>query len=146
MYSHHYTVTYYVRSVLDSSAPSFKSHSLHLSLQTKKNDLESFYDYLDSDSKTEIEFGKSIDSFDKEIVFSKVPRKKYEIKTPVGYFRLDWLIVFDKDKVQFAYFVVEIKGSNSKMQLRKVEDIKIECPRKHFKAISSEEIQFDVVN
>ncbi|MCA9495846.1 MAG: restriction endonuclease subunit R, partial [Nanoarchaeota archaeon] len=77
------------------------------------------YDYLESDSKTEIEFGKSIDSFDKVMVFSKMPRKKYDIKTPVGSFSPDWLIVFDKDKVQYAYFVVETKGSNSKMQLRK---------------------------
>jgi len=79
-------------------------------------------------------------------VFSKLPKGEYVIYTPVGKFSPDWMIVFDKDKVKYAYFVIETKGSTRKLDLRGVERIKIECARKHFHAISDGKVKFDAVS
>lgn len=43
------------------------------------------------------------------------------------------------------YFVAETKDSMSSMQLRLVEESKIYCAREHFKAVSSENVVYDVV-
>ena len=44
------------------------------------------------------------------------------------------------------YFVAETKGSMSSMQLRLIEESKIHCAREHFKAISSGNVVYDVVD
>ena len=44
-----------------------------------------------------------------------------------------------------VYFVAETKGSESMLQLREIERIKIECARKHFEKISGGNLKFDVV-
>ncbi|MEO2263699.1 MULTISPECIES: hypothetical protein [Dorea] len=44
------------------------------------------------------------------------------------------------------YFVAETKDSMPSMQLRLVEESKIHCAREHFKAISSENVVYDVVD
>ena len=44
------------------------------------------------------------------------------------------------------YFVAETKGSMSSMQLRLIEETKIHCAREHFKAISSDNVVYDVVD
>jgi type III restriction enzyme len=41
--------------------------------------------------------------------------------------------------------VAETKGNISTMELREVESAKISCARKHFQAISSDKVKFDVV-
>jgi type III restriction enzyme len=56
------------------------------------------------------------------------------------------MIVFDKNKVKYAYFVAETKGSKSELDIRAVEKIKIKCAKKHFDVISDEKIKFDVVS
>lgn len=45
-----------------------------------------------------------------------------------------------------VYFVAETKGSMSSMDLRKIEESKIECARKFFKAITSDQVKYDVVD
>jgi len=44
----------------------------------------------------------------------------------------DWAIVFDKDKVRHIYFVAETKGSDSDMDIREIEKLKIHCASEHF--------------
>ena len=44
------------------------------------------------------------------------------------------------------YFVAETKGSMSSMQLRQIEESKIHCAREHFRAISSNNVVYDVVD
>ena len=44
------------------------------------------------------------------------------------------------------YFVAETKGSMDTMELRGIEDAKIHCAREHFKAISGEDVVYDVVD
>lgn len=49
-------------------------------------------------------------------------------------------------KVKHIYFIAETKGSMSSLQLRRIEDAKILCARKHFAALSSDNIKYDVVD
>ena len=48
--------------------------------------------------------------------------------------------------MKHVYFVAETKGSMSSMDLRKIEDSKIECARKFFAKITSDQVKYDVVN
>ena len=48
--------------------------------------------------------------------------------------------------MKHIYFVAETKGSMSSMQLREIEKSKIHCAREHFKAISSGNVVYDVVD
>ncbi|MFP4402672.1 MAG: hypothetical protein ACLFPL_05600 [Candidatus Nanoarchaeia archaeon] len=118
-----------------------------LNSKTNKEQMNKFiYDYLESDSKIEMKFGKDVDTYENVVVFSKIPAKKFNIKTPVEEFSPDWMIVFDKNKIKYAYFVVETKGSVKSGNLRGNESVKIECAKKHFKAISTEEVKFELVS
>ena len=104
------------------------------------------YDYLIYDSKVERDFAKDLDITKKVSVFSKLPKGEYIINTPVGNYSPDWMIVFDKNDLKYAYFVVETKGDPSNLQLKEIENIKIKCAKKHFKAISQGKIKFEVVD
>ncbi len=58
----------------------------------------------------------------------------------------DWAIAFSQDKVKHIYFIAETKGPMSSMDLRKIEESKIECARKFFAKITDEEVKYDVVD
>jgi type III restriction enzyme len=60
----------------------------------------------------------------------------------------DKAIVLDKDKVRHIYFVAETKGSDSDsdLELREIEKLKIHCAEKHFDTISGGVVQFSKVN
>jgi type III restriction enzyme len=72
--------------------------------------------------------------------------KSFHIPTPVGNYNPDWAIAFQSGKVKHVYFVAETKGSLSSMELRKIEDAKIECARKFFTKITSDQVRYEVVN
>ena len=55
-------------------------------------------------------------------------------------------IAFQEGKVKHVYFVAETKGSMSSMQLRSIEHSKIQCARKFFANITSDEVKYDVVD
>ena len=65
------------------------------------------------------------------VVYAKLPRG-FLIPTPVGDYNPDWAIAFKEGAVKHVYFVAETKGSMSSMELRKIEETKIECARKFF--------------
>ena len=50
------------------------------------------------------------------------------------------------DASKGIYFVAETKGSMSSMDLRKIEESKINCARKFFAKITSDQVKYDVVN
>lgn len=102
------------------------------------------YDYLTSDSKIEADFAKALENSVEVVVYAKLPRSFY-ITTPIANYSPDWAIVFDKDKVRHIYFVAETKGSDSNLELREIEKLKIHCAEKHFAEISGNEVKFDVV-
>lgn len=78
-------------------------------------------------------------------VYVKLPDSFY-IATPIGHYNPDWAIAFYEGTVKHIYFVAETKGSMSSMQLRLIEESKIHCAREHFKAISSGNVVYDVVD
>jgi len=104
------------------------------------------YDYLIYDSDVEKNLAQDIDNSVEVSVFSKLPKGEYNIYTPVGKFSPDWMIVFDKNKIKYAYFVIESKGSTRKLEHRGVERVKIDCAKKHFQAISDDNVKFDTVS
>lgn len=103
------------------------------------------YDYLTSDSKIESDFAQALENSTEVVVYAKLP-KSFSISTPVANYSPDWAIVFDKDKARHIYFVAETKGSDSDMDLREIERLKIHCAGEHFKEISGNEVKFEKVS
>ena len=103
------------------------------------------YDYVMTDSKNEKEFVSQLDIDSKVSVYAKLP-KSFFIPTPVGNYNPDWAIVFEKDKVKHIYFIAETKGDMSTLELRPVEEAKINCAKKFFKTISNEQVVYDKVD
>lgn len=103
------------------------------------------YDHIVYDSTNERDFVSDLDTNSNVAVYVKLPDGFY-ISTPVGHYNPDWAIAFYKGSVKHIYFVAETKGSMSSMQLRLIEESKIHCAREHFKAISGEDVVYDVVD
>ncbi len=106
------------------------------------------YDYAVTDSKVEREFVKELDAGAEVVVYAKLPRG-FLIPTPVGDYNPDWAISFREGSVRHIYFVAETKGSMSSMELRAIEQTKIECARRFFteinRRIDPEHVKYDVV-
>lgn len=103
------------------------------------------YDYVFTDSKGESMFVKELDASSEVIVYAKLPRGFF-IPTPVGNYNPDWAIAFKEGTVKHIYFIAETKGSMSSMELREIEKSKIECARKFFTKITSDQVKYDVVD
>ena len=107
------------------------------------------YDYVLTDSDTERQFVKELDTASEVVVYAKLPRG-FLIPTPVGDYNPDWAIAFKEGVVKHVYFVAETKGSMSSMELRKIEETKIACARKFFDHLNlkyaPENVRYDVVN
>jgi type III restriction enzyme len=103
------------------------------------------YDKLRYDSDVEKKFANDMDIADVVELYIKLPRGFY-IHTPMGKYNPDWAIALKEDHVKHIYFVAESKGSIEDLQLRKIEDAKIECARRHFETVGSGEIKYDVVD
>ena len=102
------------------------------------------YDYVFTDSENERNFVKELDTGTDIEVYSKLP-KSFSIPTPVGSYNPDWAIAFKQGSVKHIYFIAETKGSMSSMELREIEKSKIECARKFFTKITSDQVKYDVV-
>lgn len=103
------------------------------------------YDHIVYDSSNERDFATDLDTNQDVAVYVKLPDGFY-ISTPVGRYNPDWAIAFYEGSVKHIYFVAETKGSMDSMQLRLVEESKIHCAREHFKAISGDNVVYDVVD
>ena len=103
------------------------------------------YDHIVYDSSNEQKFATELDTNKDVAVYVKLPDGFY-ISTPVGKYNPDWAIAFYEGTVKHIYFVAETKGSMSSMQLRLIEESKIHCAREHFKAISGDDVVYDVVD
>ena len=79
-------------------------------------------------------------------------RPTHFIPTPVGDYNPDWAIAFrdDTTHVKHVFFVAETKGSMSTLQLKGVENGKIESARKFFAALNEkgdgQGVKYDVVD
>lgn len=107
---------------------------------------KSLYDMVVVDSKgVEMNFAKELEQENAVAIYTKLPGGFY-INTPMGHYNPDWAVVFNEgDGVKHIYFVAETKGSIHADDRRNVENAKIECARKHFASISSNEVIYDVV-
>ncbi|WP_375582234.1 type III restriction-modification system endonuclease [Cyclobacterium xiamenense] len=116
-------------------------------LALRKSELlkKHIYDFLTSDSKIESDFAIALENSTEVVVYAKLP-KSFHVSTPIANYSPDWAIVFDKEKVRHIYFVAETKGSDSDMDLREVEKLKIHCATEHFKEISGAEVKFEKVS
>lgn len=103
------------------------------------------YDHIVYDSTNERDFAEKLDTDNEVAVYVKLPSGFY-ISTPVGKYNPDWAIAFYKGQVKHIYFIAETKGSMKSMQLRLIEESKIHCAREHFKAISNNNVTYDVVD
>jgi type III restriction enzyme len=103
------------------------------------------FDYVFTDSTVERTFVGELDVSSEVVVYAKLPKSFY-IPTPVGNYNPDWAIAFRSGSVKHIYFVAETKGSISSMSLRKIEDSKIDCARKFFAKITSDQVKYDVVD
>ena len=103
------------------------------------------FDHIVYDSTNEKEFAEELDVNKDVAVYVKLPDGFY-ISTPVGKYNPDWAIAFYEGTVKHIYFVAETKGSMNSMQLRLIEESKIHCAREHFKAISGDNVVYDVVD
>lgn len=103
------------------------------------------YDYVFTESKIERTFAENLDTSAEVTVYAKLPRG-FSIPTPVGDYNPDWAIAFEEGKVKHIYFIAETKGSMSTLELREIERARIDCARKFFSKISSDQVKYDMVD
>ena len=123
----------------------FKENELYGYLS--KNMLQSqksVFDHVVYDSDVEADFAKSFELNDEVKVYAKLPGW-FKIDTPLGSYNPDWAVLVEFEGKPRLYFVVESKGSLFSEALRVSEKAKIDCGRKHFKALESD-VGFMVAN
>ena len=106
------------------------------------------YDHVVYDSNVEKTLAENLDTSNDVAMYVKLPSGFY-ISTPVGKYNPDWAIAFYEDHVKHIYFVAETKGDLDTLEMKHispVEDAKIRCARRHFKAISNGDVVYDVIN
>lgn len=105
------------------------------------------YVFTDGSAEDSIEktFAKDLDTHGEVCVYAKLPRG-FKIPTPVGNYSPDWAIAFNEGSVKHIYFIAETKGSMSSMDLRAVEKAKIDCAKKLFNEISTENVVYHEVD
>lgn len=107
------------------------------------------FDHVVYDSTNERDFVTELDTYQDVAVYVKLPDSFY-ISTPVGKYNPDWAIAFYEGTVKHIYFVAETKGTMQTLTLQShispLEDAKIHCAREHFKAISGDNVIYDVVD
>ena len=90
---------------------------------------------------------ESLEENDEIEAYVKLPGNFY-IPTPMGKYHPDWAIVFKQKLSRYPYFIAETKGTTllDRNELRGVEDLKIQCAKAHFAAISNDSVVHDVVD
>ena len=98
------------------------------------------------DSDTEKQFARDLDKDEGDVcVYAKLPRT-FKIPTPVGDYSPDWAIAFYEGKVKYIYFIAETKGCMESLQLKKIEDAKIQCAKKLFSKLNGGMVHYDVAD
>ena len=107
----------------------------------------SICDYVICDSDGERRFAEDLEAHGDVVrLYIKLPRSFF-IPTPVGRYSPDWAIVLQKGETERVCFVAETKGRSGTetLQLRGVEEAKIQCARAHFAAISDQTVRYEAV-
>lgn len=123
----------------------FKNDELFGYLETNMVEAQhSVYDHIIYDSDIEKEFALRLDKDPEVKLYTKLPGW-FKINTPLGSYNPDWAVMLDKDGETKMYFVVETKGTTEYKGIRDTEQAKIDCGRKHFKALDTN-VHFDVAD
>ncbi len=139
-------ITYYKTSEkYDTNIFTDKKVNLDSSkLRLKDKCTKHVQDYLELDSDVENNLADNLEKEKIVKVYSKLPRD-FKIPTPAGDYAPDWAIVFDEKEVKYIYFIAETKGSLDSLNIRKVEEIKINCAKKLYAALSTEKLKYDII-
>jgi type III restriction enzyme len=109
-------------------------------------------DYVFTDgmaaNSTERRFAESLDVADEVIVYAKLPRgpRGFYIPTPVGKYSPDWAITFRKGAVKHIFFIAETKGTMDNLEIRPIEQAKIDCAKLLFNTFSTDEVKYHDVD
>lgn len=88
--------------------------------------------YVPLDSSVESQFAKDCETAEEVAFYFKLPAW-FTIPTPIGTYNPDWAVVLaGKQKI---YFVAETKSTGDKDELRRAEQQKIHCGKRHFKVL-----------
>ncbi|WP_298238398.1 DEAD/DEAH box helicase family protein [uncultured Algibacter sp.] len=118
----------------------FENEELFGYLQSNLKESEkSPYDYVVYDSAIESKLANDFENSDNISVYAKLPNW-FKIDTPLGTYNPDWAILWKDGNDEKLYFVVESKGTTLFGDLRPKEQGKIDCGKKHFKALDTEMI------
>ena len=96
---------------------------------------KSVYKQVVWDSKVESNFINQLENNSAIKVYTKLPRW-FTVTTPLGSYNPDWAVLVEQEDIERLYFIVETKGDIA--NLRPTEQAKIECGKKHFKALKSD--------
>lgn len=119
--------------------------SMARAYRAKKNVQDYVFPDGSAERSVERRFAEDLDAAEEVCVYAKLPRG-FQIPTPVGGYAPDWAIAFKAGSVKHVFFVAETKGSMSSLQLRGVEQAKIECARKLFNEMSGRDVRYDAVD
>lgn len=105
------------------------------------------YVFTDGSAEKSIErrFAEELDIAEEVCVYAKLP-KGFAIPTPVGNYSPDWAIAFNEGSVKHIYFIAETKGTMDSLQLRPIEQAKIECAKKLFNELSTSKVKYHDVD
>jgi len=110
------------------------------SLVDFSNSDKSVYDHVLFDSEGERLFASNLEALDTVKLFAKLPNW-FVIDTPLGGYNPDWAIVMDDGDGKKLYLVRETKFIDDLNNLRPLEEKKIACGKKHFKAIGFDDFK-----
>ena len=101
--------------------------------------------YAKDGKSVEREFAERLDLESAVCVYAKLP-KGFSIPTPVGNYSPDWAIAFNEGyDIRHVYFIAETKGSLSTLDIRPIEQGKIDCADRLYNILSKENITYGQV-
>ncbi|NLC31957.1 MAG: restriction endonuclease subunit R, partial [Clostridiales bacterium] len=119
--------------------------SFDRALPAKKHVLDYVFTDGQAEQSVERRFAQDLENAAEVCVYAKLPRG-FAIPTPVGNYSPDWAIAFNEGTVKHIYFIAETKGSMDSMDLRKIEQAKIDCAKKLFKELSTDKVRYEQVD
>lgn len=98
-----------------------------------------------ADRSVEWRFAEDMDRAAEVCVYAKLPRG-FQIPTPVGNYSPDWAIAFNEGTVKHIFFIAETKGTMDSLNIRPIEQAKIECAKRLFNAITTSKVRYHDVD
>lgn len=121
---------YYAQSLFESKE---LTGYLNRNLVETKN--KGLFEYTVYDSDIEKNVAIQLEKIPDVKLFIKLP-DWFVINTPIGDYNPDWAVLFEKKNDERLYFIFETKGNIGNN--RPSEEFKMECGKRHFKALGQE--------